>query len=80
MKKFDVSHNMLTELPWEMGGLQESLTLLELGHNPLVIPPRVAINKGTTEVLMWLKRNEKEGKKSKVSGLGLASDETTTKK
>lgn len=67
--KIDLSHNMLTELPWEMANLS-ALNILDVGHNPLIIPPRSAIQKGTQEVLLWLKKNEKEGRKSKVSGLG----------
>ena len=42
--KLDLSHNMLTELPWELGGMEKTLNILELGHNPLVIPPRPGIS------------------------------------
>jgi len=80
LKKIDCSHNMLTELPWEMGSLQQNLSVLEIGHNPLVIPPRPVIAKGTLEILKWLKSNEKEGQKAKVSGLGLQKDGEPPKK
>jgi len=75
-KKMDYGHNMLTELPWDLARLESSLNVLELGHNPLVIPPRPIINRGTPEVLKWLKQNEKEGRKAKVSGLGIQKDDT----
>jgi len=61
---------MLTELPWELGGLDRNLNILEIGHNPLVIPPSNVVNKGTPEILEWLKKNEKEGRRGKASGLG----------
>jgi len=54
-----------------LGGLTQYLNILEVGHNPLVIPPRPVVNKGTAEILQWLKKNEKEGRKGKVSGLGI---------
>ena len=57
------------ELPWEMANLS-SLNILEVSHNPLIIPPRPVVNKGTQEILGWLKNNEKQGRKSKTSGLG----------
>jgi hypothetical protein len=47
-----------------------ALNILEVSHNPLIIPPRPVVNKGTQEILQWLKKNEKEGRKSKASGLG----------
>jgi len=65
---------MLTELPWEMGNMNE-LKTLDLSHNPLVIPPRVIIQQGTESVIKWIKTNEKEGRKGKVSGLGIQSEE-----
>jgi Leucine-rich repeat (LRR) protein len=63
-----VTNENVQELPWEMGNLTV-LNILDVGHNPLIIPPRPVINKGTTEVLLWLKKNEKEGRKTKVTGL-----------
>ena len=51
---------MLTELPWELGQLDKNLNILDVGHNPLIIPPRPVINKGTAEIVAWLKKNEKE--------------------
>lgn len=66
----DLSHNMITELPWEVGSL-DRLTVLDLSHNPTVIPPKPVLNKGTPAVLAWLKRNEREGRKAKVLGLTL---------
>jgi hypothetical protein len=67
-----MSHNMVTELPWELGNLVGSLTQLNVDHNPLIVPPKVVITKGTEGMLDWLAKNEKTGRKAKVSGLGLA--------
>lgn len=50
---------MMTELPWEMGHLLQ-ITILDVSHNPLVVPPRDIQNKGTHAILRWLKENEKE--------------------
>ena len=60
---------MITELPWEIGGMQ--LNILEVSHNPLVIPPTSVVNRGTAAILEWLKKNEKTGRSGKVSGLGI---------
>lgn len=62
---------MLTELPWEFGRLENSLKILDVGYNPLVIPPRPIVDKGTSAILDWLKKNEEKGRKARVSGLGL---------
>lgn len=51
---------MLTELPWELGSLEKNLNNLDISHNPLVVPPKAVINKGTKEILIWLQKNEKE--------------------
>jgi len=71
--KMDLSHNMITEVPWEFGELENTLNILDISHNPVVIPPKPEINKGVKAMLGWLKKNEKEGRKAKVSGLGLKS-------
>jgi len=42
---------------------------LDLAYNPLVIPPKPVVNKGTPVILNWLRRNEKEGRKHKIVGL-----------
>jgi hypothetical protein len=42
-----------------MGELEETLTTLDVSHNPLVIPPKMEVNKGTRLMLNWLKKNEK---------------------
>jgi hypothetical protein len=72
----DLSHNMLTEIPWEMGALEESLAQMNVDHNPLVVPPKVIVNKGTPAMLNWLAKNEAQGRKAKVSGLGLTNPDT----
>lgn len=46
----------------ELGRLESTLHVMELGHNPLVIPPGPIVNKGTSAILEWLKKNEKEVK------------------
>jgi len=71
LKKFDLSHNMLTELPWELGNLEKTVKLIDVNYNPLVIPPRPVVDKGTGAMLNWLVKNEEKGRKAKVSGLGL---------
>jgi len=65
---------MLTELPWDMA-LMTELKNLDVSHNPLVIPPRPVIQKGTEAILEWIKKNEKEGRKGKVSGLGMKEEQ-----
>jgi Leucine-rich repeat (LRR) protein len=72
LTKFDMSHNMVTELPWEMGQLA-NLGTLDVTHNPLIIPPKPVTVRGTSATIAWLKANEKAGRKAKVSGLGLKS-------
>ncbi|EGG17880.1 leucine-rich repeat-containing protein [Cavenderia fasciculata] len=77
--KIDLSHNMLTELPWELGQLEGTLTILDVGHNPLTIPPNPIVIKGTEAIVQWLKKNEKEGRKGKVSGLEIQQDDDKKK-
>jgi len=60
---------MLTELPWELGRLETSLKLLDVQYNPLVIPPRPIIDKGTAIMLNWLAKNEERGKAARKGGL-----------
>jgi hypothetical protein len=50
------------KFPRELGRLEGTLHVMELGHNPLVIPPGPIVNKGTAAILEWLKKNEKEVK------------------
>jgi hypothetical protein len=62
---------MLAELPWEMWRLEPTVKLIDVQYNPLIIPPRPIVDKGTAAMLDWLKKNEEKGRKAKVSGLGL---------
>jgi len=71
-QKMDFSNNMLTELPWNLWKLQHGkLVVLDVNYNPLIVPPKPILNKGTPCVLEWLRRNERVGRKSKVIGLTL---------
>lgn len=71
--KLDVSHNMLTELPWELHQLTGTIRVVDVllsspslfphfqvQYNPLVIPPRPIVDKGTGAILEWLKKNEEK--------------------
>ena len=44
-------------------------------HNPLTIPPGDVVNRGTAEILNWLRKNEKMGRKGQASGLGMQQKE-----
>jgi hypothetical protein len=41
-----------------LGGLAK-LEVMDISHNPLVIPPPDVLNRGTPAVLAWLRKNEK---------------------
>jgi len=60
---------MMKELPFELGQL-ERVKMLEVSHNPLLIPPQPIVAKGADAILDWLRKNEQRGKKVKASGLG----------
>jgi hypothetical protein len=47
-----------SSLPWELGSLPK-LEVMDISHNPLVIPPPDVLNRGTPAVLAWLRKNEK---------------------
>jgi len=50
----------------------KNLQTLDVGSNPLIIPPGPEVNKGTEAMLFWLRDNEDTLMKgAKVSGLGL---------
>jgi Leucine-rich repeat (LRR) protein len=57
--RIDLSHNILSRLPWSMGYLVQ-IEILDVSHNNLIIPPRSAINMGTPAMLRWLRENEKK--------------------
>lgn len=59
---------MLTELPWEMGKLENTIKLVDVQYNPLVIPPRPIVDKGTQQMLNWLSKNEEKAKASRSKG------------
>jgi len=58
LTKIDMSQNLVTMLPWELHKL-EALATLDVERNPLVIPPRPEVAKGTKAMLKFLKDNEK---------------------
>ncbi len=76
--KMDFSHNMLTVLVPELGKLEGKLNNLEISHNPVVIPPQPVLNRGTREVLKYLRENDRLIKEGKISGLGLTTDPQIT--
>jgi hypothetical protein len=53
-----VCARVLSSLPWELGSLPK-LEVMDISHNPLVIPPPDVLNRGTPAVLAWLRKNEK---------------------
>jgi len=69
LRKIDISHNMLTELPWEMGNLEDTLKIFDVQYNPLVIPPRPVVDKGTQSILNWLAKNADKAKLARKGGL-----------
>lgn len=72
-KKMDLTHNMIQELPWGLGNLRGILTQLNVAHNPLVVPPKTIVGKGTGAMLVWLFKNEEAGRKARISGLGITT-------
>jgi len=60
---------MMTELPWELGKLEDTLKILDVQYNPLVIPPRPIVDKGTQTTLTWLAKNADKAKSTRKGGL-----------
>jgi len=58
LKTFDLSFNMVTHLPFELGNLQDCLKSLDVSRNPLLVPPKAIIDKGTIALLDWLYKNK----------------------
>ena len=48
---------MITELPWELYKAT-NLSSMDVSHNPIVVPPKPIVTKGTAAMLAWLKANE----------------------
>lgn len=71
LAKLDISHNMIQEIPWGLGNLRDVLTQMNVDHNPIVVPPKAILTKGTQTILIWLSKNEATGRQAKVSGLGM---------
>ena len=65
-----MSQNMVTQLPVEMGQM-DTLQQLDVAHNPMFIPPGPEINKGTRNMIEWLREHEKQIREGKVKGLGV---------
>jgi internalin A len=67
LEKLDLAHNMITQLPVEMGQLTR-LKLLDLEYNSLIFPPRKKIAEGTDAILLFLRQmqadRDKNGPKS----------------
>jgi len=60
---------MMTELPWELGKLEDTLKMLDVQYNPLVIPPRPIVDKGTASILGWIAKNADKAKAARKGGL-----------
>jgi hypothetical protein len=68
--RLDLSHNVLSRLPWNLGYLVQ-IEILDVSHNNLIVPPRSAVNMGTPAILKWLRENRKEGSGQRITGLGM---------
>jgi len=69
LKKFDISFNMVTHLPFELGDLHE-LKTLDVSRNPLIIPPRPIVDKGTIAILDYLAKNKNANLKAEGLQVG----------
>lgn len=55
LKRLDLSNNQIEILPTTLGDLHETLDVLYIENNPLIIPPRTIIQKGSEVVLQYIK-------------------------